>query len=125
MSCSINVHKTHVIYVNFCHCFADLERQERNQFLHEAILILQNGLVKEWFTFGLHLGLSVDELNVIECNSLSYVDKQTCVRQMLIKWKDRFDAEATWERIVIALGKIGNKALAKKVDETFVSKTST
>ena len=110
---------THVIYV----CFAGLAKQEGNQFLCEAILILQNDLVKEWFTFGLHLGLGVAELNVIECNSQSYVDKRTCVRQMLIKWKDIFDEKATWEKIVIALRKIGSNALAQKVEETFVSMT--
>ena len=116
--------KTRVIYV-CVYCFAGLARQERNRFLHEAILILQNSLVKEWFNFGLHLGLDVDELNVIECNSMYYRDERTCVIQMLIKWKDTFDAEATWKMIVIALGKIGNHTLARKVDEKFVSMTST
>ena len=100
-----------------CYCFAGLTKQEKNQFLRTAILILQNALVKEWFTFGLHLGLDVYELNVIETNSVSYVDKRTCVRQMLTKWKDTFDSEATWEKIVIALRKIGNKALAQEVEE--------
>ena len=102
-----------------------MDRQERNQFLRKAILILENRLVKEWFKFGLNLGLDVDELNVIERNSMYYRDERTCVRQMLMKWKDTLGAEATWEKIVIALGKIGNNALAKEVKETFVSMTST
>ena len=96
-----------------------MARQERNQFLQEAILILQNALVKEWFTFGLYLGLDVDELHVIESNSMYYRDERTCVRQILTKWKDTFDSEATWEKIVIALRKIGNNALAKEVKEQF------
>ena len=100
-----------------CCCFAGLARQERNQFLREAILILQNALVKEWFTFGLHLGLDVDELNVIKSNSMYYRDERTCVQQMLTKWKDTYSSEATWEKIVIALRKIGNNALAKEVEE--------
>ena len=102
-----------------CYCFAGLARQERNQFLQEAILILQNALVKEWFTFGLYLRLDVDELNVIETNSMYYRDERTCVRQMLTKWKDNFASEATWEKIVIALRKIGNSALAEEVEEQF------
>ena len=99
-----------------------MTRQEKNQFLRTAILILQNALVKEWFTFGLHLGLDVYELNVIETNSMSYVDKRTCVRQMLIRWKDTFDSEATLEKIVTALRKIGNKALAQEVEEQLSAK---
>ena len=94
-----------------------MARQERNQFLCEAILILQSALVKEWFTFGLHLGLDIDELYVIESNSMYYRDERTCVRQMLTKWKDTSDSEATWEKIVIALRKIGNNVLAKEVEE--------
>lgn len=104
-----------------CCYFAGLARQEKNQFLRDAILILQNSLVQEWFTFGLYLGLDVAELNVIDSNSVSYSDKRYCVRQMLINWKDTFDSEATWEKIVVALGKIGNKDLAQEVEKQFVS----
>lgn len=46
-----------------------------------------------------------------------YRDERTCVRQMLTKWKDTSDSEATWEKIVIALRKIGNNVLAKEVEE--------
>ena len=104
-----------------CCYFAGLAQQEKNQFLRDAILILQNSLVQEWFAFGLYLGLDVAELNVIDSNSVSYSDKRYCVRQMLINWKDTFDSEATWEKIVVALGKIGNKALAQEVEKQFVS----
>ena len=105
-----------------CYCFAGLARQERNQFLREAILILQNALVKEWFTFGLHLELDIDELYVIKSNSVYYRDERTCVQQMLTKWKDTYDSEATWEKIVIALRKIGNKALAQEVEEQLLAR---
>ena len=57
-------------------------------------------------------------MNVLEVNSLSFPDKRTVVRQLLTKWKDTFDAEATWEKIVIALRKIGNNALAQEKGET-------
>ena len=95
-------------------------KQQREQFLRDAILLLQNHLVSDWFNFGLHLHIEIDELNVLEVNSLSFPDKRTSVRQLLTKWKDTFDAEATWEKIVIALRKIGNIALAQEVEEQYV-----
>lgn len=39
---------------------------------------------------------------------------------MLTIWKDKFDREATWEKIVIALRKTGNKQLAREMEEQFV-----
>ena len=63
--------------------------------------------------------IEIDELNVLEVNSLSFPDKRTVVRQLLTKWKDTFDAEATWEKIIIALRKIGNNALAQEVEEQY------
>ena len=91
-----------------------------DQFLKDAILALQDHFVKDWYILGLHLGLHVKDLNVIEGNSLSYVDKRTCVRQMLTMWKDKFDRESTWEKIVIALRETGNKRLAREVEERFI-----
>ena len=92
--------------------------EDKDQFLKDAILALQDHFVKDWYTLGLYLGLQVKDLEVIESNS--YVDKKTCVRQMLIKWKDKFDQEATWEKIVIALRETENKRLAREVEEKFI-----
>ena len=39
---------------------------------------------------------------------------------MLTKWKDKFDTEATWEKIVIALKKTGYETLAREVEEQFI-----
>lgn len=77
-------------------------------------------MINDWYTLGLHLGLYVTDLNVIESNSLSSVDKRTCVRQMLTRWTDKLDREATWEKIVSALRKIGNKQLAREIEEQFI-----
>ena len=101
-------------------CFAGLAEDKRDQFLKDAILALQDHFVKDWYTLGLHLGLHVKDLNVIESNSLSYVDKRACVRQMLMIWKDKFDREATWEKIVIGLRKTENNSLAREVEDQFI-----
>ena len=94
-----------------------MAEKENDQFIRDVILALQDHLIKEWFTFGLHLELSVTELNVLENNSLSYPDKRTSVRHMLTKWKDKFGKEATWDKIVVALRKIGQNALAQDLED--------
>ena len=96
-----------------------LRISKTRQFLKDVILALQDHFVKDWYTLGLHLGLHVKDLNVIEGNSLSYVDKRTCVRQLLTIWKDKFDREATWKKIVFAIRKTGNNSLAREVEEKF------
>ena len=90
---------------------------ESDRFLRDVILALQDHLIKDWFTFGLYLDLSVTELNVLETNSLAHPDKRTSVRHMLTKWKDKFGKEATWERIVDALRKIGQNVLAQDLED--------
>ena len=102
-------------------CFAGLAEDKQDlQFLKDAILALQDHFVMDWYTLGLYLGLQVNDLDVIESNSISYVDKRTCVRQMLRKWKEKFDREATWEKIVIAIEKTGKKRLAREVKKQFI-----
>ena len=76
--------------------------------------MLQNHLIDNWFTFGLHLDLNATELNVIE--SFSYADKRKGVRHMLTTWIDKFGKEATWDKIVVALRKIGQNALAHDLE---------
>ena len=96
------------------------EDKQDLQFLKDAILALQDHFVIDWYTLGLYLGLEVKDLDVIESNSVSYVDKRTCVRQMLRKWKEKFDREANWEEIVIAIEKTGKKRLAREVKKQFI-----
>ena len=76
--------------------------------------MLQDHLINDWFTFGLNLDLSVTELNVI--NSFGYVDKRQSVRCMLTTWIDKFGKEATWDKIVDALRKIKQNALAHDLE---------
>ena len=95
---------------------AGSSEEERDKFLCEIFLALQDHLITEWFTFGLYLGLSVTELNVLETNSVAYADKRASVRQMLTKWKDKFGKEATWDKIVDALRNIGQNTLARQLE---------
>ena len=95
---------------------AGIAEEERDKFLREAFLALQDHLIKEWFTFGLYLGLSVSELNVLETNSIAYAEKQASVRHMLTRWKDKFGKEATWNKIVDALRNMKQNALAKDLE---------
>ena len=96
---------------------AGLAENERDKFLHDVILALQDDLINEWFTFGIYLDLSVTELYVLETNSVAYADKRTSVRHMLIIWEKKFDKEATWDKIVVALGKMGQNALARDLKD--------
>ena len=78
--------------------------------------MLQDHLINDWFTFGLNLDLNVTELNVLEANFFSYANKQISVRRMLTIWIDKFGKEATWDKIVDALRKIGRNALARDLE---------
>ena len=100
-----------------CALHAGLAEEERDKFLREVFLTLQDHLIKDWFTFGLYLDLNVTELNVLETNSVAYADKRASVRQMLTIWKDKFGKEATWDKIVVALRKIGQNALAQDIED--------
>ena len=99
---------------------AGLAAKERDKFLRDVILALQDHLIKEWFTFGLYLDLSVNELYVLETNSLAHADKRTIVRHMLITWKDKFGQEATWDKIVDALKKIKQNSLARDLEGKYL-----
>ena len=108
-----------VIVIHHIHgvCHVGLVEEEKEKFLHDVFLALQDHLIKEWFTFGLHLDLNVTELNVLETNSFAYADKRTAVRHMLTKWKNRFGEKATWDKIVDALREIGRNALAQDLKD--------
>ena len=78
--------------------------------------MLQDHLINDWFTFGLNLDLNVTELNVLEANSFGYADKRQSVRRMLTTWIDKYGEEATWNKIVDALRKIRQNALAHDLE---------
>ena len=76
--------------------------------------------VEDWFTFGLHLGVYVHVLNRLNRSYLTHVDYRNSTREMLTAWTDQFDREATWDKIVAALRKIGNNRLAQRVEKQYI-----
>ena len=95
---------------------------ERDQFLRTAMLALQDH-VQDWFTLGLHLGVDVHVLNRLERSYLTHVDYRVSTRQLLTTWTDKLGREATWDKIVAALKKINNNALAQHVKEQYIQPT--
>ena len=87
------------------------------------MLALQDHVGTDWFTFGLYLGVDVHVLNRLNTSYLTHVDYRNSTREMLTAWTDKFDREATWDKIVAALRKIGNNALARKVEERYIRPT--
>ena len=87
------------------------------------MLVLQDDLGTDWFTFGLHLGVDVPVLNRLNRSYLTHVDYRNSTREMLTAWTDKFGREATWDKIVAALRKIGNHALAQQVEERWIQPT--
>ena len=79
--------------------------------------------VEDWFTFGLHLDVDVCVLNRLERSYLTHVDCRISTRQLLTAWTDKFGKGATWDKIVAALKKINNNALAQHVKEQYIQST--
>ena len=76
--------------------------------------------VEDWFTFGLHLGVDVHVLNRLNRSYLTHLDYRNSTREMLTAWTEKYDREATWEKIVAALRKIDKNALARQVEEQYI-----
>ena len=87
------------------------------------MLVLQDVLGTDWFTFGLHIGVDVHVLNRLNRSYLTHVDYRNSTREMLTAWTDKFGREATWDKIVAALRKIGHYALAQQVEEEHIQPT--
>ena len=87
-----------------------------DSFLRDVILSLQDKseVFTEWFTFGLHLNLDVNELEAVEMASKT-MDTRYGIRQVLSKWRRRFPQAATWDTIIDALKNIGAVRLAQEL----------
>ena len=59
----------------------------------------------KWFDLGLHLGLSYNDLKTIEHNYPR--DAEQCLTECLAKWLTD-DIKATWDKLAIAAGKVGD-----------------
>ena len=66
--------------------------------------------VPNWYLLGLQLGISADELDVIERNYLR--DNHMCKAKMFGAWL-RMDASATYEKLARALVTLGKRNIAE------------
>ena len=68
----------------------------------------------KWFDLGVYLGLSYNVLKTIED---SYPrDAERCLRECLAKWLID-DIEATWDKLAIAAGEVGETSVATYISE--------
>lgn len=93
---------------------------EQDQFLRNAMLVLQDHVGGDWFTFGLHLDVDVNVLNRLNSSYQTRMDYRISTRDLLTAWVHKFARKATWDKIVEALKKIGNNALAQQVEEQYI-----
>ena len=67
--------------------------------------------VPKWYILGLQLGVSTDELDVIEGNYLR--DNHMCKVKMFVAWL-RVDTSATYGKLARALVALGNRNICKR-----------
>ena len=73
---------------------------------------------KKWHKLGLYLGLIHTDLKRIEENNPQ--DARQCLRECLAKWLTD-DIEATWDKLAIAAGEVGETSVADYISETIIN----
>ena len=88
--------------------------------LVEILQVLKDGHFQtiKWFGFGLYLGLSFNDLKIIEHNYPRDVEK--CLTECLAKWLTD-DIEATWDKLAIAAGEVGDTSVADYISEIIIN----
>ena len=86
--------------------------------LVEILRVLKDGHFQtiKWFDLGLYLGLVYTDLKTIETKNSQDADR--CLRECLASWLTG-DIEATWDKLVDALGEIKENSVA-----TYISKNT-
>ena len=74
------------------------------------------GTHPNWFTLGIQLELSYDELKVIERNNPR--DCVQCLHDMIADWIER---GATWEKLVKALRRVKYIAKADRIEREYIN----
>ena len=84
--------------------------------LIDILRVLKDGHFQtiKWFDLGLYLGLSYNDLKTIEHNYPR--DAERCLRECLAKWLTD-DIEATWYKLAIAAGEVGETSVADYISE--------
>ena len=70
--------------------------------------------ITKWIDLGLYLGLFYSDLKTIETNYPR--DAEQCLRECLAKWLTD-DIEATWDKLAIAVGEVGETAVAEYISK--------
>ena len=70
-------------------------------------------MTPEWYPFGLALGLTMTDLNIIQ----EQTGLQCYMLAMLEEWMRTKGEEVTWENLQEALRNIGNRRLAGKLQD--------
>ena len=68
----------------------------------------------KWIDLGLYLGLFYSNLKTIETNYPR--DAEQCLRECLALWLTD-DIEATWEKLAIAAGEVGETTVAEYISK--------
>ena len=71
-----------------------------------------SGVTTIWYKFGLQLGVSAEDLDIIETNYPRNADM--CKIKMFAEWR-RSDTNPTYEKLVRALAAVGKRKLAESV----------
>ena len=84
--------------------------------LVDIVRVLKDGSFQtiKWFDLGLYLGLIHNDLKVIETNYPR--DAERCLRECLAKWLTD-DIEATWNKLAIAVGEVGETSVAEYIHD--------
>ena len=84
--------------------------------LVDILRVLNNGHFQtiKWFDLGLYLGLSYSDLKTIEENYPR--DAERCLEECLAIWLTD-DIEATWDKLAIAAGEVGETSVDDYISE--------
>ena len=81
---------------------------------YDDMLELLEVVIPEWESFGLNLGLPFGKMNSINADNLT---AKLCMRKVIQAWIEQHSTEATFDKIIEACKKIGNFALAEKLEK--------
>ena len=87
-------------------------------FIIDLMKFLESKLQSNWYCFGHHLKLSMEELHRIEVNVGQ--DNERCTRQVLFIWREKHPA-ASWEPIAEALEQSGLSLLSAFVTKQYTN----
>lgn len=84
-----------------------------SSYYHDMLELL-GVVIPQWESFGLHLGIPFEEMNLINADNLT---AEHCMMKVIQAWITQYGTEATFDKIIEACKRIGNLALAEKLEE--------